>query len=148
MRKRYRFCKKQEGTVLIKVGVQIWRYNLILARSTPFPYGGRGGLTPPFSNYINAEVRWLWMAMKISLAFSKLVLDVKVKFLLISRHFLVVFWLRPLPRPAHFCYIQGIQLVRIWAKFHLSLICSFEISNVFIPAEGIILGCFWAVFWM
>ena len=46
------------------------------------------GLTLPSSNYIKAKVKWLWMVVKIpiSLAFSKLVLDVKVKFLLISWH--------------------------------------------------------------
>ena len=40
------------------------------------------------TSYIKAKVKWLWMAVKtpISLAFSKLVLDVKVKFLLISWH--------------------------------------------------------------
>ena len=45
-------------------------------------------LTLPSSNYIKAKVKWLWMAVKIpvSLAFSKLVLDAKVKFLLISWH--------------------------------------------------------------
>ena len=50
--------------------------------------GGGMGLTLPSSNYIKAKVKWLWMVVKIpiSLAFSKLVLDVKVKFLLISWH--------------------------------------------------------------
>ena len=58
----------------------------ILARSTLDM--GREGVTLPSSNYIKAKVKWLWMAVKIpiSLAFSKLVLDVKVKFLLISWH--------------------------------------------------------------
>ena len=102
MQKNDRFSKKQEGTVLIKVGVQIWRYNLILAKSTP---------------------RMVFL-----------------KFLLIPWYFLV-FWLHPTPQPPihwhpHFCYISGIQMIQIWAKFHLCLICSFEISNVFIPAEG------------
>ena len=70
---------------------------------------------------------WQWK-VPITLAFSKLVLNVKVKFLLISWHFLVVFWLRHPHPPIHwnprFCYIKGIQLVHIWAKFHLCLICS------------------------
>ena len=50
--------------------------------------GGGLGLTLPSSNYIKVKVNWLWIAMKfpISFAFSKLVLDVKVKFLLISWH--------------------------------------------------------------
>ena len=58
----------------------------ILARSTLDM--GREGVTLPSSNYIKAKVKWLWMAVKIpiSLVFSKLVLDVKVKFLLISWH--------------------------------------------------------------
>ena len=50
---------------------------------------GRGwGVMLPSSNYIKAKVKWLWMAVKIpiSLAFSKLVLDAKVKFLLMSWH--------------------------------------------------------------
>ena len=59
----------------------------ILARST-LDMGRVGGLTLLSSNYIIAKVKWLWIAVKIpiSLAFSKLVLDVKVKFLLISWH--------------------------------------------------------------
>ena len=59
----------------------------ILARST-LDMGQGGRLTLPSSNYIIAKVKWLWKAVKISisLAFSKLVLDVKVKFLLISWH--------------------------------------------------------------
>ena len=59
----------------------------ILARST-FDMGPGGRGTLPSSNYTKAKVKWLWMVVKIpiSLAFSKLVLDVKVKFLLISWH--------------------------------------------------------------
>ena len=62
----------------------------ILTRSTLDMGRGSGGrgVTLPSSNYIEAKVKWLWMVVKIpiSLAFSKLVLDVKVKFLLISWH--------------------------------------------------------------
>ena len=54
MQKNYRFSKKQEGTVLNTVGVQI------LTRSPP-PYGG---LTPLFLKLHEAKVRWLWMAVK------------------------------------------------------------------------------------
>ena len=93
---------------------------------------------------------WQWK-IPIPLAFSKLVLNVKVKFLLISWHFLVVFWL-PHPHPPihwnpRFCYIKGIQLVHIWAKFHLCLICSSPVLKFqMFSAEGTILGCFWAFF--
>ena len=93
---------------------------------------------------------WQWKIPN-PLAFSKLVLNVKVKFLLISWHFLVVFWL-PHPHPPihwnpRFCYIKGIQLVHIWAKFHLCLICSSPIFKFqMFSAEGTILGCFWVVF--
>ena len=65
---------------------------------------------------------WQWK-IPIHLAFSKLVLNVKVKFLLISRHFLAVFWLHPPPPDPpihwnlHICYIKSIQLLHIWAKF-------------------------------
>ena len=64
----------------------------------------------------------------ISLAFSKLVLDdVKVEILLILWHFLF-FSLRPPPvhslTPSFFFDIKGVQVVYIWAKFHLCLICS------------------------
>ena len=70
----YRFSKKQEVTVLITAGVQVWRYSFILARSTPV-WGVNALLS---SSYVNAKVRWLWMAVKkipISLAFSKMVFD-------------------------------------------------------------------------
>ena len=93
---------------------------------------------------------WKWK-IPVPLAFSKLVLKVKVKFLLISWHFLVAFSLRP-PNPpihwnSHFCHIKYIQLVHIWAKFHLCLTCispvlKFQMFSV----EGTILGCFWAFF--
>ena len=136
---------------MISVGVQIWRYNLILARRTPCM---GWGLTPPTSIYTNIKVRWLWMAMNnpYPLAFSKLVLNVKVKFLLISWHFLVVFWLCTPHLPIHwnpyFGFIKGIQLVHIYAKFHLCLICSSPVLKFqMFSAEGTILGCFWLVFW-
>ena len=77
MQKNYRFSKKQEGTVL----------------KHP-PYGGW-----EFNTSFHKLHQWLRMAVKISLAFSKLILDVKVEFLLISWHFLVVFWFRFPTRP-------------------------------------------------
>ena len=93
---------------------------------------------------------WKWK-IPIPLAFPKLVLKVKVKFLLISWHFLVAFSLRP-PNPpihwnSHFCYTKCIQLVHIWAKFHLCLTCSYPVLKFqMFSAEGTILGCFWAFF--
>ena len=93
---------------------------------------------------------WKWK-IAIPLAFPKLVLKVKVKFLLISWHFLVAFSLRP-PNPpihwnSHFCYTKCIQLVHIWAKFHLCLTCSYPVLKFqMFSAEGTILGCFWAFF--
>ena len=57
------------------------------------------GLTPPSTSYTNIKVSSLWMAVKnpYLLAFSKLVLNVKIKFVLISWHFLVFFGCAPLP---------------------------------------------------
>ena len=81
------FSKNQAGRVLITVGVQVWRYKFILERSTPVSHPTVNA-PPPSSGYVNAKVRWLWMAVKsisISiyyLVFSKLVLDdVKVNIL-------------------------------------------------------------------
>ena len=62
-----------------------------------------------------------------SLALSELALDdAKVEILLISLDFLVFFWLRPAPapHPPIFWYIKGVQVIHIWAKFHLCLICN------------------------
>ena len=48
----------------------------------------------------------------------------------------------------HLCYIKGIQLVHIWPKCHLCLICISPVLKFqMFSAEGQILGCFWAVFW-
>ena len=122
---------------------KIWRSKIQFDSSKKRPPGG-GGLTPPSSNYINAKVRWLWMAMKISLAFSKLVLDVKVKFLLISWHFLVVFWLHPPPPQVILkvfsWYVSRPYLIYVWF-----VVLKFQMF--FIPAEGTILGCFLESFW-
>ena len=129
MQKNYRFSKNLEGTVLI-VGIQIWRYNLIIARTlrSPPPCMGGGGLTPSsFSSCISAKVRWLWIAVKkspyLALAFSKLVLDdVKVEILLISWHFVVIFWLWPQP-PIHWHpHFFGILKVLRWYTSEPSLI--------------------------
>ena len=117
-----------------------------------------------------------WQNGNPPLAFSKLVLDdVKVDILLISWlfwWFLVASPICPFNDTFMFWYIKGVQVVHIWVKFkwpkhlfgHLShnkcvlflsvltlwsdlYFSSFEISNVFMPAESIILGCFWPVFW-
>ena len=68
--------------------------------------------------------------ISFSLGLSEFVLDdAKVKILLISCYFLVVFWLPP-PLTFHridilmFWYIKGIQVTHIRAEFHLCLICS------------------------
>ena len=63
-----------------------------------------------------------------------------------------VFGCTPPPHPRiHwnpcFCYVKGIPLVHIWAKFHLCLICSSPVFKFqMFSAEGTILGCFWVVF--
>ena len=93
---------------------------------------------------------WQWKIPN-PLTFSKLVLNVKVKFLLISWHFLVVFWLCTPHSPIHwnpyFGFIKGIQLVHIYAKFHLCLICSSPVLKFqMFSKEDIILGCFWGSF--
>ena len=67
----------------------------------------------------------------IYLVFSKLVLDdVKVKILLISWHFLDFFsWCptHPFIDTLIFWYFNGVQVVHIWDKFHLCLICSSQV---------------------
>ena len=93
----------------------------------------------------------------IFLVFSKLVLDnVKLKILLISWHFLEFFFvvlppthsLTPLFFGIFFFYIKvfrwcisGTSFIYVWFAVQ-----KFEISNIFIPAESTILGCFWSVF--
>ena len=94
---------------------------------------------------------------KISIysAFSKMVLDdVKVEIFLISWHFLVVFWLRPtcpFIDTLIICYVKrcsgGTNMVQVSFMSDYLLFSSFEISNVFIPAESTVLGCFWVAFW-
>ena len=131
MQKNNRFSKKREGTVFLTVGVQIWRQNLILARSTPPLWSVK---FPSSSIYVNARVRSLWMAVKItfSLALSELVLDnAKVEILLISGRFLVVLLKRPLPShlltPACFGILKVFRWYISGAKFHLCLICCFRV---------------------
>ena len=91
----------------------------ILARSTlDMGRGGGGrGVTLPSSNYIKAKVKWLWMVVKIpiSLAFSKLVLDVKVKFLLISWHLSNQYFLQRKKKSA---YIP--KILPFWLHHRLS----------------------------
>ena len=148
------FSKNQADRVLITVGVQIWRYNLIIVRSTPvqYPTVNTPSLPENLSTLKLDVYGWQWKN-PISLVFSKLVLDsVKVKILLISWHFLEFFSLRPDP-PIHwhpyFLVYQrcsgGAYLGQVSFTSDLQF-TSFEISNVFIAAESTILGCFWSVF--
>ena len=61
--------------------------------------------------------------ISISLAFSKLVLDdVKVEILLISWHFLVVFWFRPQPTHSLTPSLFGMLKVFRWYKYGPSFI--------------------------
>ena len=67
------------------------------------------------------------MVMDGSLVFSKLVFDnVKVKILFISWHFLEFFLVAPIDTLI-FWYIKGVQVVHIWEKFHLCLICNSQV---------------------
>ena len=62
----------------------------------------------------------------------------------------VVFPVESLLTPENFWKFDGSLMIRgvptRALRQGVCLICSFEISNVFIPAEGTTLGCFWAVF--
>ena len=67
------------------------------------------------------------------IAFFKLFLfDVKVEILLYSWHFLMAFCIQsplpPLPPPLTgtliFLLMEGVQVVHIWAKFHLHVTCN------------------------
>ena len=90
------------------------------------------GLTLPSSNYIKAKVKWLWMVVKIpiSLAFSKLVLDVKVKFLLISWHLSNQYFLQQkkkrkstyIPKILSFWLHHRVSSTKIWLLAYSLLI--------------------------
>ena len=61
MQKNYRFSKKQEGTVLLtSKGANL---------KVKFD-SSKKHLPLPSSSYINARVRWLWMAVKNPFLFS------------------------------------------------------------------------------
>ena len=106
--------------------------------------------------YINAKVSWLWMAAKNTYPFSmsKVVLNVKVKFLLISWHFLVVFWWGLLTPTHPFIetfiyvilkvfrrYISDPSVIYVW--FVVLQFWNFKCFQQKVK----FLGCFWAVFW-
>ena len=115
---------------------------MILARSTPSPPSIWGIKSPPpfSSSCVNARVRWLWMAVKItfSLVLSKLVLnDVKVEVLLISRHFVVVLWMRPLP--THLLTLSCFGILKVLRRY----ICGPSFISVwFVVLEFLNLKCF------
>ena len=95
------------------------------SKKHPLPPPTYRGLNPPHpppspsSSYVNARVRWLWMAVKIpfSLALSELVLDdAKFEILLISWHFLVVLWMQSLP--AHLLILLCFGILKVF-RWHI-----------------------------
>ena len=145
MQKNYRFSKKQESIVLITVGVQIWRQNLILARSTL--HMGVKAPHPHSSPHIKTKVRWLRMTVEKNptlIAFFKLLLgDVKVDILWIFWTFFGGFLdVPPLPPnhwPPHFfrnerCW-GGTYIKQVLVRSRLWFL-SFQFANIFVVAES------------
>ena len=86
---------------------------------------------PPSSIYVNARIRWLWMAVKNYFPFSIIWIGFRwcegwdsVNFMEFSDGFLDAPSIRSFIDTLMFWYIKGVQVIHIWAKFHLCLICS------------------------
>ena len=85
----------------------------------------------PSSHSITTKVNMLRITLKkpTFIAFCKVLLgNAKVQILLISWHFLVFLCMRPLTRPhintLIFWQMKGVEVIHIWTKFRLSLLCS------------------------
>ena len=81
----------------------------------------------PSSHSITTKVNMFRITLKkpTFIAFCKVLLgNAKVQILLISWHFLVFLCMRPHINTLIFWQMKGVEVVHIWTKFRLSLLCS------------------------